>query len=145
MKSACLIDPKSVRNIQFSSKSRYDEGCSNVRAITSTIKLLPFFSSLKHSYAIRKSEWLCSWGHFGESLRGDTSLCFSSPLTNLCMFCSSLTESVPEDLGDPLFWPLPVLWLWCSDIGLLSLLTDFDDSDSALRALGTPVVSRPEL
>lgn len=86
-----------------------------------------------------------SRGHFGESLRDDTSLCFSSPLTNLCMFCSSLMESFPEDLGDPVFWPLPVLWLCCSGIGLLSLLPDFDDSVSALRVLGMPVVSRPEL
>jgi len=54
-------------------------------------------------------------------------------------------ESFPEDLGDPELWPVPVLWLWCSDMGLLSLLPDFDDSDSALRVLAIPVVSRPEL
>lgn len=88
---------------------------------------------------------MVSWSHFGETLRGDASLCFSSPLTNLCIFCSSLMESFPDDLGDPVFWPFPVLWLWCSDIGLLSLLPDFDDSDSALIVLGMPVVSRPEL
>lgn len=54
-------------------------------------------------------------------------------------------ESFNADFGDPEFWLLPVLWLWCSDMGLPSLLPDFDDSDSAFRALGKPVVSKPGL
>lgn len=74
-------------------------------------------------------------------MAGDISLGCSSPLTSLCIFCSSLVESFLDVLGDAVLW-LPALWLWCSDTGLVSLLPDLDRSDGALMLPGSPVVSR---
>lgn len=71
--------------------------------------------------------------YFGESAVGEGSRCPSKPLTSLWILCSSLTESLMEDLGDVLARPVrDSLWLM-SGAGLDSLLPDLEQSEADRR------------